>query len=141
MVDGLAAKLEENPDDLEGWQKLGRSWTVLGEFEKAEAAYGRAADLAPDDPEILLDHALAILATVPQDSTAPLPPRLGERIAQLLAIRPDDPTGLYLAGLDRARAGDAAGARTFWERLIAILPPDAPQRAQIEAELQALPAE
>ena len=141
MVEGLAAKLEENPDDLEGWQKLGRSWTVLGEFEKAEAAYGRAADLAPDDPEVLLDHALAILATVPQDSTAPLPPRLGERIAQLLAIRPDDPTGLYLAGLDRARAGDNAGARAHWERLLAILPEDAAQRAQIEAELQALPAE
>lgn len=141
MVEGLAAKLEENPDDLEGWRKLGRSWTVLGEYEKAEVAYGRAADLAPGDPEVLLDHALAILATVPQDDTAPLPPKLGERVAQLLAIRPDDPTGLYLAGLDRARAGDSAGARAQWERLIAILPTDAPQRAQIEAELKALPAE
>jgi cytochrome c-type biogenesis protein CcmH len=141
MVEGLAAKLEENPDDLEGWQKLGRSWTVLGDYAKAEAAYGRAADLAPDDPEALLDHALAILATVPSEDTAPLPPSLGERVAQLLAIRPDDPTGLYLAGLDRARAGDSESARTHWERLIAILPPDAPQRAQIEAELQALPAE
>lgn len=141
MVEGLAAKLEENPDDLEGWQKLGRSWTVLGEYAKAEAAYGRAADLAPDDPDVLLDHALAILATVPADDTAPLPPAFGERVAQLLAIRPDDPTGLYLAGLGRARAGDSAGARTQWERLLAILPSDAPQRAQIEAEIQALPTE
>jgi cytochrome c-type biogenesis protein CcmH len=141
MVEGLAAKLEENPDDLAGWQKLGRSWTVLGDYEKAEAAYARAAELAPDDPEVLLDHALAILATVPAESTEPMPPAFGEALARLLAIRPDDPTGLYLAGLDRARAGDSAGARTQWERLLAILPPDAPQRAQIEAELQALPAE
>ena len=141
MVEGLAAKLEENPDDLEGWQKLGRSWTVLGDYGKAEAAYARAAELAPDDPEVLLDHALALLATVPAENTAPLPPAFGERVTQLLAIRPDDPTGLYLAGLDRARAGDNEGARTQWERLLAILPPDAPQRAQIEAEMQALPVE
>ncbi len=141
MVEGLAAKLAENPDDLDGWRKLGRSWTVLGDYGKAEAAYGRAAALVPDDPEALLDHALAILATVPAETTGPLPPALGARVAEVLAIRPDDPTALYLAGLERARAGDFARARGQWERLLAILPGDAPQRAQIEAELQALPAE
>ena len=141
MVEGLAAKLEENPDDLEGWRKLGRSWTVLGEYGKAEDAYARAAMLAPDDAEVLLDHALAILATVPEESTAPLPLALGARVAEVLAIRPDDPTALYLAGLERARAGDTARAREHWERLLALLPADAPQRVQIEAELQALPAD
>ncbi len=140
MVEGLAAKLEENPDDIEGWRKLGRSWTVLGEYGRAEDAYGRAAALAPDDAEVLLDHALAILATVPEESSAPLPPSLGARIAEVLAIRPDDPTALYLAGLERARAGDGAGAREHWERLLAILPADAPQRVQIETDLEALPA-
>lgn len=141
MVEGLAAKLEENPDDLEGWRRLGRSWTVLGEFAKAEQAYGRAAELAPDNVEVLLDHALAILATVPPESGAPLPPAFGERAAAVLALAPDDPTALYLAGLDSARAGRPADARDYWARLLAVLPPDAPQRAQIEAEIGALPAE
>src|SRR5690606_20787297 len=98
MVAGLAAKLEENPAHLEGWRRLGRSWTVLGDMAKAEEAYARAAALAPDDVEVLLDHALAILATVPEDSAGPLPARLGERIATVLALMPDNPTALYLAG-------------------------------------------
>jgi cytochrome c-type biogenesis protein CcmH len=138
MVEGLAARLEDAPDDLEGWRRLGRSWSVLGEWQKSAAAYARAASLAPDDAELLLDYALAILATVPEGETGPLPAAIFDPIDRLLALRPDDPTGLYLAGLERARAGDAERARLHWERLLAILPPDAPQRAQIEAELAAL---
>ena len=141
MVEGLAAKLEENPADLEGWRRLGRSWTVLGDMAKAEEAYARAAALAPDDVEVLLDHALAILATVPEDSAGPLPARLGERIATVLALMPDNPTALYLAGLDAARAGNGVAAREHWQHLLDVLPADAPQRAQIEAEIEALAAE
>jgi cytochrome c-type biogenesis protein CcmH len=111
---------------------------VLGEWQKSAAAYARAASLAPDDAELQLDYALAILATVPEGETGPLPAAIFDPIDRVLALRPDDPTGLYLAGLERARAGDAERARLHWERLLAILPPDAPQRAQIEAELAAL---
>ena len=38
MVDNLAAKLKANGSDLDGWQRLLRSWTVLGDPAKAEAA-------------------------------------------------------------------------------------------------------
>jgi cytochrome c-type biogenesis protein CcmH len=47
MVDGLAARLEQQPDDPEGWRMLARSWTVLGEAERAAAAYARLAALLP----------------------------------------------------------------------------------------------
>jgi cytochrome c-type biogenesis protein CcmH len=135
MVEGLAARLEQEPDDLEGWRRLGHSWSVLGELEKSADAYARAAALAPDNVELQLDHALAILATIPEDNVEPLPVSMIVPIARILALRPDDPTGLYLAGLERARAGDGPAARQHWERLLAILPADAAQRAQIEAEL------
>ncbi|MEX2201455.1 MAG: c-type cytochrome biogenesis protein CcmI [Dongiaceae bacterium] len=138
MVEGLAARLEDAPDDLEGWRRLAHSWSVLGEWQKSAVAYARAAALAPDDGELQLDYALAILATVPEGETGPLPAAIADPLARVLALRPDDPTGLYLAGLERARAGDADRARLHWERLLAVLPPDAPQRAQIEAELAAL---
>lgn len=45
MVDGLAAKLKENPDDLNGWLMLARSYEVLGEAEKARQARARAEAL------------------------------------------------------------------------------------------------
>ncbi len=42
MVAGLAAKLEKNPDNSEGWMMLIRSYTVLGRKEQALAAYEKA---------------------------------------------------------------------------------------------------
>jgi cytochrome c-type biogenesis protein CcmH len=42
MVDGLEARLSENPQDLEGWQRLIRARMVLGEEERARAAYAEA---------------------------------------------------------------------------------------------------
>ncbi len=52
MVDRLAARMEKNPSDLEGWLKLGRSYKVLEEYDKAARAYEKALALAPDNPEI-----------------------------------------------------------------------------------------
>ncbi len=45
MVDGLAARLDENPDDLAGWRMLARSWRVLGETAKADEAEARVKAL------------------------------------------------------------------------------------------------
>jgi cytochrome c-type biogenesis protein CcmH len=45
MVEGLAARLEDNPDDLAGWKRLAQSWRVLGEIEKAEEAEKRVREL------------------------------------------------------------------------------------------------
>jgi cytochrome c-type biogenesis protein CcmH len=47
MVDRLAARLEQNPNDKEGWSRLAHAYDVLGESEKAEAARARAAQ-APE---------------------------------------------------------------------------------------------
>ncbi|MDV7144164.1 c-type cytochrome biogenesis protein CcmI [Tropicimonas sp. TH_r6] len=42
MVAGLAAKLEEDPENLDGWVMLVRSYVNLGQLEKARAAYESA---------------------------------------------------------------------------------------------------
>ena len=49
MVDGLAARLEQQPDDIEGWRMLGRSWAVLGDPAKSAEAFAQAARRLPDD--------------------------------------------------------------------------------------------
>ncbi|MEE9316906.1 MAG: c-type cytochrome biogenesis protein CcmI [Rhodospirillales bacterium] len=46
MVQRLADRLKENPDDRAGWQRLARAYNVLGETEKAEDAKARADALA-----------------------------------------------------------------------------------------------
>lgn len=45
MVEKLAARLADHPDDIDGWQRLARAWDVLGEPEKAAEARARVASL------------------------------------------------------------------------------------------------
>lgn len=54
MVDRLADRLADEPDDLDGWLRLGNAYRVLGEAGNAREAYQAAerlvSDLASDDP-------------------------------------------------------------------------------------------
>lgn len=50
MVDGLAARLAANPNDLEGWRRLVRAYAVLGERDKAKGALGQARAQFAADP-------------------------------------------------------------------------------------------
>jgi cytochrome c-type biogenesis protein CcmH len=45
MVARLAERLKQNPDDLEGWQRLARAYEVLGETDKAKDAQARVEAL------------------------------------------------------------------------------------------------
>jgi cytochrome c-type biogenesis protein CcmH len=59
MVEGLASRLEASPNDPQGWVRLVRAWSVLGETGKRDAALARARDLYREKPEVLkaLDEA------------------------------------------------------------------------------------
>ncbi len=52
MVQRLADKMKENPGDLEGWMKLGKSYAVLGENKNALNSYRQALKLSPEDKSI-----------------------------------------------------------------------------------------
>ncbi len=65
MVERLAARLAAQPDDVDGWARLGRSYMVLKEPDKAREAYARAVKLRPDDPA--LKEALAAAGSAAAD--------------------------------------------------------------------------
>lgn len=50
MVEGLAERLKDEPDDLEGWLKLGRAYLVLGKQQEALDAYRKAKPLVVELP-------------------------------------------------------------------------------------------
>jgi len=139
MVDGLAQRLQSDPNDLEGWLKLSRSYGVLGERDKALEALGRAATLAPDRTDIQLDYAGALLQATPE--AAPLPAAFDETLARVRAKEPGNLALLYFEGLGAVRAGKPAEARKRWSELLAALPADAPMRANLEQQINALPAD
>lgn len=74
MVERLAARLEQQPDDVEGWVRLGHSYMVLNQPDKAREAYARAVKLKPDDPELkqaLTEASTAAAAKAPALAPAP----------------------------------------------------------------------
>ena len=61
MVAGLAARLEDSPDDREGWLKLARSYKVLGRPDEQINALFRAAELDKSDIAVLIKLSEVIL--------------------------------------------------------------------------------
>ncbi len=53
MVEGLATRLKSDGRDVDGWLRLMRSWTVLGQTEKAEAALQAARKALAGNPAAL----------------------------------------------------------------------------------------
>jgi len=51
MVAQLASRLDANPNDLEGWLRLIRAYSVLGDNEKAGAALNRARTVFVNDAQ------------------------------------------------------------------------------------------
>jgi len=138
MVEGLAARLEANPEDVEGWMRLGRSRLVLGEEAAAVEAYRRAAEQAPGDADVLRSLADALLATAedPSDPGA----EFEDVMARLYAADPQDMRALWYRGLEARRAGDPEAAAEHWRALLAQLPAGSDERALVRDQLDALEA-
>jgi len=135
MVEGLAARLEQEPDDLEGWLRLANAYRVLGEPANAAAALARAADLAPDDPGVLAAYGDALLESAEGDT---LPPEFVAVMQRLLALDPDSPRALWFLGIHAAVAGRPDDAEALWSRLLAQLEPGSPEHTALERQIAAL---
>jgi cytochrome c-type biogenesis protein CcmH len=113
MVERLAARMEQNPDQLEGWVMLGRTYVALDQPDKGAAALERALKLAPQDPEVLISLAQASA----NSANGQLAGRPAELIAAALIIEPKHATGRWLNGLVAYQAGDFSLAVERWEAL------------------------
>lgn len=136
MVDRLAARLEKDPDDAEGWRRLARSYRVLGKPAMSRDALARAAALLPDDVDVLSDYAAAIVAAaVGKDG---LPPEMMRVTGEILKRNPDHPSALWYAGIIRTQADDSAGALVHWRRLRTLLKPGTQQHQDVSRRIEAL---
>lgn len=131
MVERLAARLKEKPDDLEGWRLLGRSYTVLGRFAEAADAYAKAAARAPRDPQLLADFADA-LAMARGQSLQGEPEKL---VLRALEIDPVNLKALALAGTAAFDRKDYAAAASYWERMLPLVAPDSEDVRAIQANV------
>lgn len=131
MAAALAERLKAQPADVEGWVMLGRSYTVLSRYRDAATAFRRAIDLQPSNPNLLADLA-DVIAMAQGKRLAGEPARL---IQAALDVDPRHVKALALAGSVAFETRDYAAARGYWERLVAVLPPESPMLRGVRGSL------
>lgn len=129
MVDGLAARLKANPDNLKGWAMLARSYKVLGRLQEAEEAFAKAGPLVETEPDLLADYA-DLLAVRAGGSLEGKPLVL---VNKALALNPMHPMSLMLAGTAAYRQGNYAGAVKHWEKILMVLEPGSPDVEELQS--------
>ncbi len=67
LVDGLEAKLAENPDDAKGWLLLAKSHDHLGDPRAAWTAYTRAKELGMSDDTFEIQLAANLGTLIPEN--------------------------------------------------------------------------
>ena len=132
MVESLAAKVRERPDDVQGWGLLARSMAALARYDEAAKAYEHLARLAPRDAQVLADYADALgMAQGRKLSGKPY-----ELVKAALAIDPQHRKSLALAGTAAMEAKDFTAAQKYWMTLASSLPPGSEDEAQVRAILE-----
>jgi cytochrome c-type biogenesis protein CcmH len=134
MVDQLDAKQRANPSDRDGWLRLAKARGVLGQFDKAAEAYARADSLATLEPGQLADWAEAEVRQIKPD--APPPPKAVAVLKRLEKAEPNNGIALFYLGAASFAHDDKANAARRWEKLLALLPPDAPIRKVLQERIK-----
>jgi len=131
LVDRLAARMRENPEDPEGWILLGRSYGALARFTDAAQAYANAVARLPRDAGLLADYA-DVLAMAQGRRLQGEPERI---IARALEADPDNLKALALAGSAAFDKKDYTNAVAYWERILPLVPTDSESARTIQASI------
>lgn len=118
MVANLAQKLQNEPNNAEGWTMLARSYNALGRFDQAAQAYAQLVKLVPNDAGLLADYA-DTLAMASNRTLQGEPEKLVERA---IAIDASNLKALALWGSAAFERKDYAAAVTRWQKILALVP-------------------
>ena len=135
MVESLRDRLDETPDDTEGWLRLARAYDVLGDRAAAFTALARAADSAPNDASLayqFLERTIGIELSATQLSMAQTV------IARLAENDTSGPQYLFFRGHIAKLSGDPDTARSVWTDLLGTMPAESEMAAALAAEIAKL---
>jgi cytochrome c-type biogenesis protein CcmH len=120
MVAKLRDHLQQEPKDAPGWLMLGRSEMELEHLDEAIVAYEHAHELDADSAEA----ALGLGEALSLRSGGTIPVQASALFEQALRLAPQSPKALLYGGFAAAARGDEAAARSRWEALKALHPPE-----------------
>ncbi len=128
MLSQLEQRMINDPDDIDGWLMLTNSYTALERYPEALRAVDNLYRLRGDDPSVLLRYA-DILAMTNGGVYAGKPTDL---INEAIRIDPENPNGLWFAGLAANERGDVEETIKYWQRLIPKLEEGSEQQQHIK---------
>lgn len=128
-VNGLIAQLEkkmqDNPNNPEGWAMLARGYKLLGRWDDAAKALARVGPGLNQDANLLTE-----LAEVLAQKNHSFAGRASELIAQAQKLAPDNEQVLYLAGAAAFDQKNYAAAEKHWQQLLKKMNPQS-EEAQL----------
>ena len=130
MAQKLAARLEKEPNNVEGWVTLAHTYYALKRFPEAVAAYERAEALDPNNADLLADYADALGAV-----TQSLDGKPTQLITRALKIDPQQWKALALMGTVAFNQKDFKSAIDYRERLKLVVPPGSEIANSIDANI------
>ncbi|MCL2656512.1 MAG: hypothetical protein FWD62_03645 [Betaproteobacteria bacterium] len=133
-VDCLAERLKQQPDDVNGWFMLIRSYQQLGRYTAASEAYEHVAAQAMQEPELLVNWIDTRLIVADRHFDA----RTFELVERARALAPNDPDVLALSALAELERGDFKSAAATLKTLREHYQPGTPDRKEIDAALERL---
>lgn len=122
MIGQVKEKLAADPNNVDGWVVLARTYYVTGRAAEAAQAYEKATSLAPGDADLLADYADA-LGVAQGRSLEGKPAAL---VARALEANPNHWKANALAGTLAFNKKDYAKAAGYWEKTKAAVPPESP---------------
>lgn len=121
MVSRLARRLEREPNDVQGWLMLGRSYAAIGQMPLAQRAYQRADRLENgQNAEALIGMAEAMVVMANGQVDA----RSGRLFEQALALEPESEKALFFSAVAAQRRGEFPLAISRFEQMLALGPPE-----------------
>ncbi len=131
LLDRVAQRLKDNPEDKRGWQLLGQGYLSLGETGKAAETFKQAVKVFPGDPELMSSFGEALVL----DSNGVVGPEALRMFQSALQADPSQVAPRYYIGLAALQAGDAQKAYDQWRALAADSPADAPWLVTVQRGL------
>jgi cytochrome c-type biogenesis protein CcmH len=137
MIDRLAKRLQQNPNDLKGWLLLGRSYQQTEQFDLAVDAYSHALKLDPENLDIKATYAQSLGESL-GGGFAGEPAQIA---AEILAQNPKHHTALWIAGAGAAQSGDSGKAIAYLETLRGEFPKDSPEEKHLDQVIKEIKGE
>ncbi len=131
MVAQLEAKLENEPDNAEGWHMLARSYMFMKRYQDAARAFDRALILNGESPQLLTDYAEAV-AMIRGGNMMNEPTEL---VLRALELDANHPKALWLAGAAKLQAEDYQGAIVYWQRLMQLHTPGSEGAVELQKRI------